>query len=311
VLEVVEPGVLTSVQDAGRPAGARWGVPVGGACDRWSLAAANSLAGNREMAPALEMTLAGATLRASEDCLVGVAGAEMAGRVVETGALVASGSALVLRAGQTLALGPSEGGARAYVAVAGGVDVPQVLDSASTCLIGGFGGVDGRPLRTGDRLSPAQPGRLAGGTWRAAPVLLGSELRVVRGPHLDRLGEPAFEALVATDWTAGVRGDRQGIALDGPPIPVPPAPPLISQGMVWGAVQLPPDGRPICLLADHNTVGGYSVVAVVIRADLPLLGQLGPGDAVRFVEVSLDEARAALVRRRRALEAALTHSSRA
>lgn len=305
MLQVVEPGLLTTVQDAGRPAAARWGVPVGGACDRWSLAAANALAGNAEHAAAVEMTLTGATFRAIADCLVGVGGAEMGGQVAETAAHVPSGSAVVLRAGQTLAFAtPERGGVRAYVALAGGVSVPHVLGSASTCLVGGFGGIEGRPLRAGDVVAPRDPERLSGGAWHGAPALLGRELRVVRGPHADRLGEPLLGALLAGEWTISARGDRQGIVLDGPPLVVPPAPPMLSQGMLWGAIQVPPDGRPICLLADHNTVGGYPVAAVVIGADLPLLGQLGPGDAVGVREVTLNDARAALLHRRQALEAA-------
>lgn len=306
MLEVIEPGPLTTVQDGGRPASVSWGVPVGGACDQWAMAAANALAGNSATAAVLEMTLSGASLRARADCLVGVAGAEMGGRIVETGQPVASGTSVVVRTGQQVEFGAASGGARGYLALAGGVDVPLVLGSASTCLVAGFGGVDGRALRAGDLVAPAQPARLTGGTWHGPAVLPGATLRVVRGPHADRLAAGALDALLGGEWQVSARGDRQGIVLDGPPLPAPRADraPMLSEGVVWGAIQLPPDGHPIALLADHNTIGGYPVVAVVIRADLPLLGQLGPGDALRFVELSLADARAALVERRQQLAAA-------
>lgn len=309
MLEVVEPGLLTTVQDAGRPAAVALGVPVGGACDRWALAAANALVGNGELAAALEMTLSGATLRALSDCLVGVAGAEMDGIVVESGAAVTSGSAVVLHAGETLRFAtPADGaGCRTYLALPGGVDVPSVLDSRSTCLIGGFGGLAGRPLRAGDIVGAADT-RLGAGHFAGSPALLGSELRVVRGIHLDRLAGDAFAALIGGEWRVGGRGDRQGIRLDGSPIDAGEPAPLLSHGVVWGAVQLPPDGNPIVLLADAGTTGGYPLLAVVISADLPRLAQLVGGDPVRFVEVTFDEARRALVGQRQALAAAMRHA---
>ena len=306
MLEVIEAGLLTSVQDGGRQGAVGLGVPLGGACDAWALAVANTVLGNERAAAALEMTLLGATVRALADCTVGVGGAEMEGRVIETGAPVRSGSGTVLRRGQTLRFAAVAGeGARTYLALAGGVDVAEVLGSRSTCLVGGFGGLDGRPLRAGDVVGGRSSELAEPRAWPAAPVLLGGELRVVRGPHLDRLLRATFEALIGGAWHVGGRGDRQGIVLDGPLLDARPDPPLLSQGVVWGAIQLPPDGHPIALLADHQTVGGYPVPAVVISADRPLLGQLGPGDALRLVEVSQQEARRALLEREAALAAGL------
>jgi biotin-dependent carboxylase-like uncharacterized protein len=286
ILEVVEPGLLTTVQDLGRPDAVALGVPVGGACDSWSLRVANVLAGNDPNAAALEITLAGPTFRVTDDCRVGLAGADFEARV--NGEPFEPGSGRVLRRGESLAFGAAQSGVRAYLAIHGGVDVPNVLGSASTCLVGGFGGLEGRPVRSGDIIRSRSSAPVDARIWRwPATESTHRPLRVLDGPH-----PSAFEELLATDWTVSARGDRQGIRLDGPPrFPdAAAAAELLSQGVVWGAIQVPPDGQPICLLADRQTVGGYPVVAVVISADLALLGQLCPAEPVHFAAVSPQEA---------------------
>jgi antagonist of KipI len=295
VLEVIEPGLLTTVQDAGRPEAVELGVPVGGACDPWSLGLANALLGNEPAAAGLEMTLAGATLRAMDDCLIAIAGADFGATIVDTGRRLEPASREVLRRGQTLAFGAADGlsGIRAYVAVAGGVDVPVVLGSRSTCLIGGFGGLDGRALRAGDRIRAQDPARRLAPSATRDPAFRApraSSLRVVRGPHASLLGS-AWQQLLGHEYSVSARSDRQGIRLDGPALRSAEEPPsILSHGVTWGAIQVPPEGQPICLLADHQTVGGYPVLAVVIGADRASLGQLGPADPVRFSEVTIDEA---------------------
>lgn len=262
---------------------------------------ANALLGNATDAPALEMTLLGATFLARADCLVALAGADMAGKL-DDGTALAPGARVLLGAGQVLAFGSAaEGsGTRAYLALVGGVDVPEVLGSPSTCLVGGFGGHEGRALAVGDVIGPREQrsgpleqrsGPL--GRWARPLVRPAGRLRIVRGPHIDQLPASALAGLLAGRFTVG-RGDRQGIRLAGPPIDA-GATSLVSQPMRPGAIQLPPDGQPIILLADHQTVGGYAVPAVVVGADLPRLGQLGPGDEVGFEEVSLAGARQALL----------------
>ena len=311
MLEVIEPGLLSSVQDFGRPDTSSLGVPQGGACDRWSLAVANALAGNPADAAGLELTLAGPSLLVRDNCLVALAGTDLGARVVGAGgqnARLLPGYSRLLTAGQRLVFGAAEErrGIRAYLALATGLDVPLVLGSASACLTGGLPGLAGRPLATGDLLRPAEPGTAADalaaegswpGSFQPAEDATRRALRVVRGPHLDRLPGAALGRLLSTEYRVSPRADRQGIVLVGPRLPAGPGAAtdrMLSQGVVWGALQLPPDGRPICLLADHQTVGGYPVLAVVISADLPLLGQLGATDPLTFREVSLDEARAAL-----------------
>jgi 5-oxoprolinase (ATP-hydrolysing) subunit C len=292
VLEVIEPGLLTTVQDAGRRAALDLGVPVSGACDPWSLAVANAAVGNPPGAAAIEMTLLGAQFRARDDCVVAAAGADMGWGV--------DGRSASLRRGDVLRFGPAEPGSgiRTYLAIAGGVDVPSVLGSRSTCLVGGFGGLEGRPLRVGDVIS-------AGPVSRAAerlqlPARTAHEparVRLVAGAH-----RAAVSSLVDASWHVSPRADRQGMRLDGPRIAPPASGAILSQPVSWGTVQLPPDGTPIVLLADAQTVGGYSVLGVVITADLPVIGQLGPGDQLRFELVSLGQAQTVLRDYRLALE---------
>jgi biotin-dependent carboxylase-like uncharacterized protein len=289
LLEVLEPGLLTTVQGRGRPDTVDLGVPIGGACDPWSLAVANVLVGNPPTNAALEMTLAGATFRVLEDCLLAVAGADMGGGLP-------IGRSVRLQRGETVAFGPSRAGsgARAYLALAGSIDVPEILGARSTCLIGGFGGLDGRPLRAGDiiRRREAQP-KVGVRAWPSAAMPLTGPLphqvRVVRGPDADAFAV-AYATMLDTGWTVSGRGDRQGIRLDGPALISETSETMLSRGVTWGTVQLPPDGVPIILLADHQTVGGYPAIAIVISADRPIIGQLGPGDEFQFVEISLAHA---------------------
>jgi antagonist of KipI len=307
MLEVIDGGLLTTVQDAGRPESVGLGVPVGGACDSWSLRVANVLAGNQPDEPVIEMTLAGPTFRVLRDCVIGLAGADLGGRVSETGRLLAAGRSHMLSADQTVAFGVAAGGRgiRSYLALAGGLDVPAILGSASTCLVAGFGGLDGRSLAAGDVLRPARSEEsdvagLAGRSWAGGPqpALQATlrPLRVVEGPHLDRLAPNAFDRFVRAEYRASPRGNRQAVWLDGPRVRLRgDAGEMLSLGVAWGSIQVHPDGHPVCMLADRQTVGGYPVLAVVISADLPALGQLGPTDAVRFSAVSLEQARAALL----------------
>ena len=305
MLEVIEAGVLTSIQDVGRPDWTHLGVPVGGACDPWSLAVANFLAGNDGGAAALEMTLVGATLAVREPMTVGLAGADLGAIVRESDKRLLPGRSHRLEAGTTIAFPGDAGagaGARAYLALPGGIDVPLVLGSASTALGAGFGGLDGRTLRPGDVLQAAGQRDDAPSSEVVWPAL-GDDLlsppdrpiRLLAGPA------PGLEALVAAEWKVGSGSDRVGLRLEGPPLEAPASGELLSHGVVSGAIQLPPGGAPIVLLADHQTTGGYPIVAIVITADHPRLGQLRPGASVRFAATTIDEARLALSRQREAL----------
>jgi biotin-dependent carboxylase-like uncharacterized protein len=315
--------MLTTVQDAGRPDWTHLGVPVSGACDPWSLAVANLLLDTDRAAAALEMTLVGPTLAVLEPVVVALAGADLGGRVRETGRRLLPGRVHRLERSTTLEFpGPVDPmtGARAYLAMPGGVAVPDVLGSGSTCLSGGFGGMDGRPVRPGDRLEPrggsVDRPDLEDRIWSIAddnaPAIGPGEapIRLVDGPHLDMLGRAIMGRLIAGPWVVDQASDRVGLRLAGPDLSGPAAageprawPELISHGVVWGAVQVPPDGMPIVLLADHQTVGGYPVVAVAIGADRPRLGQLRPGSPVQFELTDLATARDEFRRQQRLLMA--------
>ena len=295
-LEILDPGLLLSVQDTGRPGFARLGVTRGGAADWWSLAIANLLVGNQPAAAALEATILGPGVRALRTITLGLAGT-MPARVRGMSRPVEPGATITLAVGDVLELGPATG-ARGYLAVPGGIDVPLVLGSRSTALGAGFGGLEGRALRAGDRLVAADPGRaLSPVGWPGAPapepVDAAHPLRVVLGPDARDLGA-ALEALTSSSWTVSPTSDRVGLRLEGPPVQRGRALELATHGVVEGAVQVPPDGRPIVLGVDHQPTGGYPVAAVVITADLPRLGQLAPGAEVRFELTDTATARSAL-----------------
>jgi antagonist of KipI len=320
ILEILEPGLLSTIQDGGRPGYAHLGVPISGACDPWGLAQANLLVGNDAAAAAIEITLSGPAIRVLEECVLGIGGADLGAHVPEEYRDLMVGAAHLLRGGTSVrfrngrpgARSGNAAGMRSYLAVAGGVDVPLVLGSAATYLAGGFGGIEGRALRAGDRVHARTRGGV-GGAGRIWPARVGpppydsaSPLRVLRGPHADLVGAAFVDGLLAATWRVQPQSDRRGVRLaaDEDLAPSAEAPEIASLPMVWGAVQVPPDGRPIVLLADHQTVGGYPVAAVVIRADWPRLGQLSPGFDIRFALVSIEQAEEAWRKQQSDLDAA-------
>ncbi|MCI0346706.1 MAG: biotin-dependent carboxyltransferase family protein [Chloroflexi bacterium] len=307
VFEVLEPGLLTTVQDVGRRGFGDLGVPISGACDSWSLAEANALLGNDPGAAALESTLLGPELRALRDVVIAVAGADLQTEIRPSGRRIAIGTTASLRAGDVLALpSPADAGARAYVAVPGGVDVPLVLGSRSTCLVASFGGFDGRALRAGDIVAAAwaDPSRDDVRRWPGPHTPTGGgTVRVLPGPD-SNLG--LLAALSARPWSVSTSSDRRGVRLVGDALGAPPAAgERLTIGVLPGSVQLPPDGQPIVLLADAQPTGGYPVIGVVIEADLPIAGQLAAADDVRFEVISPGEAATANLARRSALAAGI------
>ncbi|GGM01627.1 biotin-dependent carboxyltransferase family protein [Nakamurella endophytica] len=284
VLTVLVPGPQTLVQDLGRPGHAALGVPPSGALDAPALRAANRLVGNRLGAPALEVLLGGLRVRASARCTVAVTGAavplHVGGRPVPWGAPVD------LDAGDVLAVGRATGGVRCYLAVRGGLDVPPLFGSASTDLLSGLGPA---PVRAGDELATGDlvdgdPGPLPG-LRPAEPAAAGTPavLQVGPGPRRELFDDEAWAALTGAAWTVTPDSNRVGLRLAGPSLHRTSGPAeLPSEGLVTGAVQIPPSGQPVLFLADHPTTGGYPVLAVLARAALPVAGQLRPGAVVRF-----------------------------
>jgi biotin-dependent carboxylase-like uncharacterized protein len=292
-LEVLRAGPLTTVQDLGRPGWGSIGVPPGGAADSLALRLANRLVGNPDGAAGLEMTLTGPELGFAADAWVALAGSRFAATL--EGSPVPHARALMVRVGQTLDVGRTLEGARAFLAVRGGLDVLPVLGSRSTFVVGGFGGIDGRPLRRGDRLPvgtiPAGARPLAAREALLPVYAADGVLRVILGPQLDRFAAEATDALLSGTYRVSTSSDRVGLRLEGPRLAHRGAADLLPEGIVCGALQVPGDGQPILLGRDHPTTGGYAKIATVIAADLWRLGQAKPGDRLRFAAVAVDEAR--------------------
>lgn len=304
LLEIISGGLQTTVQDLGRPGYRSQGVPLSGACDPASLALANRLAGNAPSAAGLECTLLGPTLEALTEVVIGVAGADLGATVEPAGRAIPPGRRLTLQPGERLVLGGPRGpGCRAYLAVDGGIDVPLLLGSRSTCLPGDFGGHEGRALQPGDRLHraavrpaplgrrpvlPADPAeRLDAATL---PALAGT-IRVLEAPTLSGTPHPGrFHRLTSAEWTVSPASDRRGLRLTGDVLPFTEDARAGSRPIVPGSIQLTPEGTLILILPDGGTTGGYPVIALVIGADLRLAGQARPGDLVRFRPVDLPAA---------------------
>jgi biotin-dependent carboxylase-like uncharacterized protein len=282
-LEVIEPGLATTVQDLGRPGFGAYGVPEGGGMDRGLLATANRLAGNPESAAALEFVITGPELRWTGRRRL---------RCIVAGDSI---SEVTLAQGDRLAVAPLRGRAYGYVAVNGGLDVPEVMGARGTCLPGGFGGFLGRELRRGDLL-PVGPGTAvrspaAGGDDGARMSVVGDSvegtagghgvtLRILPGGDRPSARTSAFRSLLTAGWLAG-DGNRVGIRLTGPALSARRL--HLSEPLPPGAIQLSGGGQPILLLRDHPTIGGYPVIAVVLREDLDAAARLRPGTPVRFL----------------------------
>lgn len=301
-VRVARAGWPTTVQDLGRVGSARYGISASGAADEDALRQGNALLGNPADAAALEVTLGDLRLEVLEPCTVVLTGADCAARIGTR--MLRPWVQASLAAGEVLELGTAREGMRAYLCVAGGVDVPAVLGSRSTDTRAGLGGVEGRPLRAGDVLSRGMGGvsprrRVGQGApadaVRHAPADGVQQLRVLPGPHA-ALAYDALERLVDTVYVVDPHSDRVGVRLrwiDEGSVARPLGGETLSEGLPRGAVQVPPGGEPIILLADHQTTGGYRIPAVVIRADMWRVAQLRPGARVRLALVTREEALAA------------------
>lgn len=304
---VLRPGLLTTVQDLGRWGSQAMGVPVSGAMDSVAHRLANALVGNPPTAATLEVTLLGPELRAERALVVAVAGAPFALSV--DGQAVPHQAAFALAAGATLRFGARQVGSRAYVAVAGGIDTPPVLGSRATHLVSGMGGLAGRALVSGDALpigwppsdTVPRPARPRSAPAAAPPSSAGHSLRVLLGPQDAWFSPHDIEVLLHGVYRVSTQSNRMGFHLEGPLLTAARADGPLSEPVPFGALQVPAGGVPILLMADRQTAGGYPKIATVISADLPLAGQLGPGDVVRFAACTRAEARAALIAREREL----------
>ena len=278
-LTVVRAGALTTLQDAGRPGMAHLGVPHSGALDPDAAALANRLVGNTAEATVLETTLDGVSLRPNTDVVVAVTGAPAAVSVDQRPA--AWGVPVTVRAGEVVDIGRAVTGVRSYLAVAGGLTVAPVLGSRSTDILSGLGPpplADGDDLAVGPRSGPIPAVDFTVSRRSTEPVVL----RLTYGPRDDWFDERSLTTLTTSVYTVSATSNRIGMRLTGPPLPRKYTQELESEGMVLGAVQIPPDGHPVVMLADHPTTGGYPVVGVVDAHDVSALAQARPGTRVRF-----------------------------
>lgn len=291
MMEVLHAGLCDLVMGSGRHGLGALGVPAGGAADPAALAAANALVGNIAGAAGLEITLAGPTLRFPQGAIVALTGAHFSA-TRSCGAPVAWNETLVFAAEETLTIGPAETGCRCWLALQGGLGVPQVMGSPSTFLPAAFGGHLGRPLQAGDRL-PVGPQSGEVNLLRATPPAVDAikaPLRVVAGPQAAGFDDSGLAVFFGGEYRVENASDRRGLRLAGPAVSYPGGS-MASQGVLPGAIQVPPNGQPIILGWDGPVTGGYPVIAGVITADWARLAQLKPGDSVRFETVEVERAR--------------------
>ncbi len=300
-LRILEPGLLTTVQDLGRPGFAALGVPAGGAADTLSPRIGNRLVGAPDAVPALEMALRGDTIEFESDALIALTGGECEAAIESPREGIRPcplWQSHAIRAGERLHIGPILRRARSYLCVSGGLRIAPALGSASTHLGAGFGVHAGRARRAGARHAfgvdhdHAAPRALSTRALSLIEAALDRRsLRAVNGSHADSFGADAQRLFWSAEWSVSARSDRMGLRLSGDALGAPHSGRMPSEGMPHGAVQIPEGGEPIVLLSDHPTTGGYPVLACVGAIDLPALGQLRPGDRIRFERTTVEEAR--------------------
>jgi biotin-dependent carboxylase-like uncharacterized protein len=288
-LAVVAPGLHTTVQDLGRWGHQAIGVPVSGALDGAGLRLANALAGNPPGSPAFEILGAGPSF----EVLAETVRLAAFGAAIEAAGIACRGQSVTLAQGARCRIVLDRDRACGYVAVEGGIAVPPVLGSAATFVRGGLGGFDGRALREGDAVPLARPRAAERPESRLARLPEPGHdrpIRVVLGPQHDLFTEAAVATLLEAEFRVSADADRMGMRLGGPPLRHRAGWDIVSDAIATGAIQVPGSGRPILLLADHQTTGGYPKIATVVSADLPVVGRRRPGDAIRFAAVGVEEA---------------------
>ena len=309
IFEVIQPGPLTTVQDLGRSGYQQFGVPTSGALDNYAFRVGNLLVGNAEGAASLEITLPGCQLRALREARIAITGADLAATI--NGEPAPAWESRSLERGDVLSFPRLNSGCRAYLAVAGGIAVPLVMQSASTYTKAGIGGFVGRPLRKGDILQSNKS------TASAKVARIPSEyipvygnritLRVIIGPQDDLFTGEGISAFLNSDYTVSAQADRMGYRLEGPRIQHRDGADIISDGIPLGAIQVPGDGLPIILLVDRQTTGGYTKIANAISVDIPRIAQAKPGDKINFKQVDEEQAVTLLKKYEQQMETIKSH----
>ncbi|MCG1021160.1 biotin-dependent carboxyltransferase family protein [Sutcliffiella horikoshii] len=299
LFQVMKPGLLTTFQDLGRTGLQEFGVVVSGAMDEYALQIGNLLVGNDKGEAALEVTIVGPELKALEDMVVAICGANLSPKV--NGKQAPMWKSFKVKKGELLEFGKPIEGARSYICVAGGFDVPVVMGSKSTFLKAKIGGLNGRGLEKDDILHGE--GHVGVRTGRSIhPDKIPTykkemEIRVCLGPHLDAFPESSVETFLSSTYEVTPQSDRMGYRIKGPKIEHKTSADIISEAIPLGGIQVPADGNPILLMADRQTTGGYTRIATVISYDIPLLAQAQPGTKIRFRDVTVEEAQALFQKR--------------
>ncbi|CAM3883847.1 biotin-dependent carboxyltransferase family protein [Alkalicoccus chagannorensis] len=287
-MKIRKQGLLTTIQDQGRTGAQQYGIVVGGAMDPWALRLCNVLTGNDPGAAGLEVTMMGPELSFSEPVRIAVGGADLSAAV--DGEKIPLWTAVLVPAGSVLSFGEPKFGVRAYIAVAGGVDVPEVMGSRATYIRAKLGGFRGRELRNGDVIPLGTPGRTTGRRRMHHELLpdyhKGRPVRIIPGP--DAPG--SLSLFMSETYRITNDVDRMGSRLEGPEMDVPEAEGMLSDAVAMGTIQITAGGQPILLMADRQTTGGYPRIATVIHEDLPKVAQMRPGEVIRFSTVPVEVA---------------------
>jgi antagonist of KipI len=321
MIKIIKPGLLTSVQDSGRYGYQKYGVIASGVMDQLSHRIANLLVGNQEDEATLEITLMGPYMEFKKDLLISICGGDLSPTI--DGKRVKLWRSVLVREGSKLKFAGAKKGCRAYLAVAGGFDIPIVMDSKSTYLRAEIGGYKGRALQANDelavkdaseesaqiisRLSPhLKEGKFAEMEWSAESLASvpssNNKVRVIKGRQFDWFTEESRRKLFTESFEVTAQSDRMGYRLQGPSLTLEKEQEMISEPVSFGSIQVPAEGNPIVLLADRQTTGGYPKIGQIATVDLPIMAQLKPGDKVQFLEVSHDDAQKLILDREKKIQ---------
>src|SRR5690625_3803274 len=311
-VEVLSPGLFTTIQDLGRYGSQQFGVIVSGAMDSYSLRIANLLVGNREGEGALEITLVGPKLQFEHDQLIAITGGDLHATI--DGETAPLWRPVLIRKGSILQFKSAVKGCRAYVAFSGGIAVPEVMGSKSTYVRAGIGGYRGRALQKKDRFVCDEMGKIGQSfvrqlekmkhhfSWSVNDGLIELQtqsIRVLKGSEFHRFDEQSRQQLFHSPYTVTTSADRMGYRLEGPELSLSEKFELLSEGVTYGTIQVPSSGQPIILMADRQTTGGYPKIGQVISADLSSLAQLQPTASIHFKKVTLEQAERELLNKER------------
>ncbi|MDO5423095.1 MAG: biotin-dependent carboxyltransferase family protein [Eubacteriales bacterium] len=289
-MKIIFPGALSSFQDKGRIGYQKYGITPSGAMDAWSMAAANALVGNSPETAVLEMTIAGPILQFTSSAVLALTGAPMTPTLNQKP--IPMNASFQVNPGDVLSVGCVTAGCRSYLAVKGGFDLEPVMGSCSTNLKCALGGFQGRALKPGDEISFNLPEATLTESRTLPGISCASDitLRVVPGPQEEYFSENGKKTFYSTAYRVSDAADRMGYKLTGTPVEHNGTVDIVSDGIVFGSIQIPPNGMPMILMADHQTTGGYAKIGTVLTCDLPKIAQAKPGDTIHFTQVTLAEA---------------------